>query len=466
VDDDNVIIVSGDSHAGVPKDLWTEYLPQEYHALLPQLRKDTDVYPMAISLLGAKRRPDDLDEHAIAHREEWHGLYDPVLRIADMDREGIAAELIYLGDFRLGDMFHNVTGRDFGLDAWEAGAKGWNRWAADAFGFATDRFLVTGAIGPCVDMDAAVAEVHWIADHAFTSIYAPGYMRHAEMPSLHDAFWEPLWTACEERGIVLVVHAGYGTEVGHAFPQVERIYNDVLAASGSEDPEVMLEHAEAVSEESIQFFFEFSNKNLESRRPMWQLMLGGVFDRHPDLRVMLSEIRIDWIPATLAYLDGAYEQHRDAVPAKRKPSEYWPTNFLAGASFIHKAEVGLRHELGVDTILFGRDYPHPEGTWPHTAEWLRDAFSGVPEDELRLMLGENAIRFFDLNRERLAALAKRIGPTMEQLIGPAELRPELLESFASRGGYLKPIEADERIALVDGLVVEDIASMAGVISLR
>jgi predicted TIM-barrel fold metal-dependent hydrolase len=286
------------------------------------------------------------------------------------------------------------------------------------------------------------------------------------MPSLHDAFWEPLWTACEERGIVLVVHAGYGTQVGQAFPQVERIYNDVLAASGSDDPEVMLEHADAVSEESIQFFVEFSNKNLESRRPMWQLMLGGVFDRHPDLRVMLSEIRIDWIPATLAYLDGVYEQHRDAVPAKRKPSEYWPTNFLAGASFIHKAEVGFRHELGVETILFGRDYPHPEGTWPHTAEWLRDAFSGVPEDELRLMLGENAIRFFDLDRERLAALAKRIGPTMEQLTGAAELRPELLENFASRGGYLKPIEADERIALVDGLVVEDIASMAGVISLR
>ena len=121
---------------------------------------------------------------------------------------------------------------------------------------------------------------------------------------------------------------------------MERIYNDVLTASGTEDVDVMFQHTDAVSDESIQFFFEFANKNLDSRRPMWQLMLGGVFDRHPDLKVMLTEIRIDWIPATLEHLDTVYDQHRSAIPARRKPSEYWPTNFLAGASFIHKAEVG------------------------------------------------------------------------------------------------------------------------------
>jgi predicted TIM-barrel fold metal-dependent hydrolase len=458
--DERVIIVSGDSHAGVPKQLWTEYLPQQYHDLLPQLRRDTDVYPLAIFLMGKKRRgAQELEEHVIAHRDEWHGLHDPILRLADMDRDGVAAEIIYLGDSRLGDMFHNVTGRDFGLDAWEAGAKGWNRWAADTFGFAKDRFLVTGAVGPCVDMNAAVAEVHWMADHGFVGVYAPGYMRHADMLPLHDPYWDPYWSACEERNFVPVVHAGYGTMVGHAFPQIERIYNDVLTASGTEDVEVMFQHTDAVSDESIQFFHDFANKNLDSRRPMWQLMLGGVFDRHPDLKIMLTEIRMDWIPATLAHIDAVYDEHRSSVPARRKPSEYWPTNFLAGASFIHKAEVGIRHELGVETILFGRDYPHPEGTWPHTSEWLRDAFAGVPEDELRLMLGENAIRFFDLDRERLAALAKRIGPTVEELTSRVDLRPELLENFAARGGYLKPIEGDERIALVDEVVAEDLATM-------
>ena len=115
--EDRVIIVSCDSHAGVPKELWPEYLPKKFHELLPQLHRDNDeIYPNAIFCIGAKvtggkgGAQADNPEHQRAQREDWHGLYDPVLRIADMDREGIAAELVYLGDSRLGDMFHNVHG--------------------------------------------------------------------------------------------------------------------------------------------------------------------------------------------------------------------------------------------------------------------------------------------------------------------------------------------------------------------
>jgi hypothetical protein len=191
---------------------------------------------------------------------------------------------------------------------------------------------------------------------------------------------------------------------------------------------------------------------------MWQMMLGGVFDRHPDLRLLLTEIRLDWVPATLRHLDAVYEQKRDELPAKRKPSEYWPSNCLAGASFIHKAEVDMRHEIGVQTILFGRDFPHPEGTWPNTRDWIRLAFAGVPEDELRLMLGENAVHFLDLDHDRLADIAKRIGPRLEDVIGGGDpgVRPELVIDFDQRGGFLKPPEGDDRLPMVDVLLREDL----------
>jgi predicted TIM-barrel fold metal-dependent hydrolase len=457
--EDRLIIVSCDSHAGVPKELWPEYLPERFHELLPQLHRDNDeIYPRAIYCIGAKAGGGHgHPEHLEAQREDWHGLYDPVLRLADMDREGITAELVYLGDSRLGDMFHNVTGRDYGLDAWEAGAQGWNRYCADAFGCAPERLLVTGAIGPCVDMDAQVAELDWMADHRFIGVYGPGYLRHADMPPLSDASWDPFWRKCAERNLAVVVHAGFGTMVGTAFPQVEKIYDDVVAAAGSNELDAMLQHADAVSDESLLFFFNFLNKNLDSRRPMWQMMLGGVFDRHPDLKLVLTEIRLDWIPATLAHLDGIWERNRDELPAQRPPSEYWKTNCLAGASFIHKAEVEHRHELGVETILFGRDFPHHESTWPQTQAFLRDAFAGIPADEARLMLGENGIRFLGLDRDRLAAIAKRIGPKLEDITGGGTMPPELLERFDGSSGYLKPYEGADQLADLDVMLAEDLA---------
>ena len=146
----------------------------------------------------------------------------------------------------------------------------------------------------------------------------------------------------------------------------------------------------------------FFSLDLRPRRAMWQLMLGGVFDRHPKLRLVMTEVRGDWLPATLRHLDQAYERARADLPAKRRPSEYWRENCLMSLSFVHKSEVAMRHEMGIETIFFGRDYPHAEGTWPNTRDWLSDAFAGVPDDELRLMLGENAIRVLGLDRANLA----------------------------------------------------------------
>ncbi len=460
--DDRMIIVSSDSHAGMPKEMWTEYLEKQYHDLIPELRKDNTIYPVATALLGAKKSSfASHPEHQEAQRTGWHGLHDPVLRLADMDREGIAAEFVFHGDARLGDLFHNATNRKYPLDAWDAGARAWNRWAADTFGFATDRFLLTAAVGPCIDIDATVAEVHWIADHGFTATYGPHYMTHPGIPPLFDQFWEPYWRACEERGIAIVVHAGFGTEQGVVFEEIRKIYDAAAQAAGSTDVETMLQHSDAVSDDSSDFFFDFVNRNVNSRRPFWQMVFGGVFDKHPDLRLMLTEIRLDWIPATLGYLDRIYDEHRLNLPTKQKPSEYWRTNCLAGASFIHKVEVEMRHEIGVENILFGRDFPHFESTWPHTTKWLQDAFQGVPENELRLMLGENAIRFFGLDGERLAELARRFGPTVANINATdPQIQEDLMENFDARGGYHKLAEGDERIPAIEPLVAEDLATVA------
>jgi hypothetical protein len=120
----------------------------------------------------------------------------------------------------------------------------------------------------------------------------------------------------------------------------------------------------------------------------------------------------------------------------------------------------MRYDIGVETISFGRDYPHAEGTWPNTADWLSDAFAGVPDDELRLMLGENAIRVLGLDRATLAAVAERIGPSIADVTGRTpQLDERLVANWDARGGYLKPPEQHDPNA-IDELLRDDIALSA------
>jgi predicted TIM-barrel fold metal-dependent hydrolase len=392
-------------------------------------------------------RPEILEDHSTGGAR---GVNDVDVRLAQMDREGIAAELVYHGDLRANDLAHNISNGVWPFEVWDAGARGYNRWVHDAFGAEPERLLLTGAIGSCTDMDATLDELGWIAAKGFLGTFVPGFMRHPDMPPLFDPYWEPFFATCEAEGLALVVHAGFGFEQGVVYDGMARVDREVTENGGSDMDRIMLLARDVFTAD----FFS----SVKGRRPMWQLMFGGVFDRHPDLKLVMSEVRADWLPAVLAHLDALYERSRDQLPARRRPSEYWHSNCLAGASFMHKAEVEMRHEIGVEQILFGRDYPHPEGTWPNTPDWLRDAFAGVPEHELRLMLGENAIRFFGLDRAPLEAIATRIGPTVTDVNGAATVDDELIAIFNGRGGYLGEAEGGARLGEIEPMITEDLAS--------
>ena len=445
----NLIIVSADSHATIPVDQWPDYLEARFHEHLPRLHEESELYTKSTWALSAMTmtRPEILEDHATGGSR---GVNDLEVRLAQMDREGIAAEIVYHGDLRANDLGHNVSNGVWPFEIWDAGARGYNRWVHDAFGSVPERLLLTAAIGSCTDMDATLAELRRIARNGFLGTFVPGFMRHRDMPPLFDSYWEPFFAACEADGLALVVHAGFGFEQGVLYDGMARVDREVAESRGSDMDRIMLLARDVFTAD----FFA----SVKGRRPMWQLMFGGVFDRHPNLRLVMSEVRVDWLPAVLAHLDALYDRHRDQLPAERRPSEYWRSNCLAGASFMHKAEVEMRHEIGVEQILFGRDYPHPEGTWPNTPDWMRDAFAGLPEDDVRLMVGENAIRFFGLDRAPLEAIAERIGPSVADLTGSGvTVDDELLAIFDGRGGYLGDAERGSRLAEIEPMLTEDLA---------
>jgi predicted TIM-barrel fold metal-dependent hydrolase len=455
---DRLTIVSVDAHAQMPPELWPEYLESRYHDLLPGLHDEQELYAFVMGLVFDRAYPDlsVFDRDGVYEAGLWRGLYDADVRIAEMDREGITGEFVNNGDGRIVALFFEAGNRVQSADACRAGVRAYHRWLTDTLGDHQDRCFLVGAIGsgPCAELEPVLAELDWIADHGYVATSIPGKTAYPGDRPLSHPHWEPFWARCAERGLHLWIHAGQGQPQASLSREVDSAYAQF--DSVGRDPDRFWD---------ILVTSVFNGELLDMptpRQAMWQLMLSGVFDRHPELKLMMNEVRGDWVPSTLRLLDEVWASHRDELPAQRSPSEYWETNCQAGLSFVHKAEIEHRHEIGVETVSFGRDYPHSEGTWPNTVDWLADAFAGVPEDELRLILGDNAIRAFGLDQARLDEIAAKLGPAVADVLGDRTVDPALIEHFSARGGYLKPYEGDRRIPEIDALLQADLgAGIAG-----
>ena len=143
---------------------------------------------------------------------------------------------------------------------------------------------------------------------------------------------------------------------------------------------------------------------------------------------------VDWVPGTLRFMDGLaarsdwmeFARFMGREPTmKSLPSEYWATNCFAGASPPARIEYEMRYELGVDTMMFGVDYPHFETIWPVTKETVQGTLGciGVPEPEARKILMENPARAYGFDLEALGAAHR---PRRLRRIGAArtvECRP-------------------------------------------
>jgi hypothetical protein len=133
---------------------------------------------------------------------------------------------------------------------------------------------------------------------------------------------------------------------------------------------------------------------------------------------------------------------------------------MAGLSFMHRCEVEMRNEIGLETLSFGRDYPHTEATWPNTREYLRALFEGVSVEDLRLIMGENLARFLELDHQHLSDVAERIGYSPADILeGDVTMDSPLQAHLDMRCGYSKPPEGEKRFLEVEPLMQQDLVSI-------
>jgi predicted TIM-barrel fold metal-dependent hydrolase len=375
------------------------------------------------------------------------GDHDIAVRLSEMDIEGVAADILHSGTQTAPPLWYGTANRQHSTELQLAGVKAYHRWLSDFMGASGGRLYGVAEPGPTLDMADSLQQLEWLAANGFVSVGVPGQTHTPGLPALWDSYFEPFWAACADLGLILSVHAGWGTDQGFLYK-----FFDIMAARlGDMGGEMDREKVEGLGMMIAQEMAESTDSPFRlagaPQQAMWQLMLGGVFDRHPNLKFVLTEVRASWVPQTLAALDKAAEQE-PINTMKLKPSEYFERNIGVSPSSTHRSEVEMRHEIGVSKLMFGTDYPHHEGTWPNTREWIKVAFEGVPENEARAILGENAISFYGLDRAKLEAIAERIGPKpSEVLVAKHDVDQSLIDHFHKRAGFSRPADPVD----VDGI---------------
>jgi predicted TIM-barrel fold metal-dependent hydrolase len=432
---ERLVLVSADGHAGP--------LPEDYRPYLDRIALEhfdgfvEDHRRWVESLYGICHYSDEtiatIDDRNAIRTGGTTGAWDVTRRLKEMDDEGIAAELLVYNHQLAGQPFFSPVCSKWSPELRAAGVRAFHRWLTDYKSAAEDRFIPLAESGPCTDMEETVKEIRWAAEHGFKLVELPGLCVDPDLPPLYSDYFEPLWQVCAELGLGIAMHAGWGQPQG----KIVEIYEELIRETGGFDEfvEEQAVQTQALTAPTLDMAAPFAI-TVSVARAMWQLMLSGVFDRHPGLRFTLIEVRAGWMPTTLKWLDARFDQGGTGMA--RKPSEYFEQNISLAPSFVHRSEIEMRHEIGVEKMMFARDYPHLEGTWPNTHDWIRAAFAGVPLSEARLMIGENAIEWFGLDRKKLEKIAAQIGPAPETLIGDHHVRGELINHFHARGGYLKP----------------------------
>jgi predicted TIM-barrel fold metal-dependent hydrolase len=393
---DRHLVISSDCHAGLPPERYRDYLDPKYREAFDQ------ALPIQLeqTRLAAKRfLVADINEEWRRGRDEMlAGAWDHDARVKVLDGDGIAGEIIFPDGITEMNMPPFGAGLSLPTEnvvaelQW-AGARSHNRWLAELVAMAPERRVGVAIVPALWDVEEAVREVRWARANGLSAIMLPALW--GGFPPYHHPRYEPLWSACEELDVVIHWHSGPALTADY--------FGGELLGSGPSLPGAMGIYVSEVAFWCV--------------RPLTFLIWGGVFERHPKLKVAITEGTSIWVPEYLALLDqrfsethysqklGDYRSH-----LRSRPSEYFHRHVFLGASCMPRREAELRHQIGVGNIMWGSDYPHPEGSWPYTREQMIETFHGLPEPEIAAMLGGNAARFYGFDAEKLAPTVARIGP--------------------------------------------------------
>jgi predicted TIM-barrel fold metal-dependent hydrolase len=309
---------------------------------------------------------DEVTLEGVSYADIRPGCWQPGERLKDMDINGVQAQMCFPNYPRFcGQIF--LWGQDKELS--RLCVEAYNDWMVEEWCGSSGGRLIPLCIVPLWDVELAVAEVRRNAARGVRAVAFTELPSYLGLPSLHSRDWDPFFAACQETGTVLSMHIGSGTKT----PQTSA---DAPAAVG----------ATIIFGNSVASITDF--------------LFSGVLHRFPDLKLLYAEAQIGWIPYLLERADDVWETHRgwshgqDNCP--EPPSTYY---FRQVHSCFFKDSVGVEliDSVGLDNVLFETDYPHQDGTWPHSREAAAMQFGHLDQAKIDKIARGNAIRLLGLD---------------------------------------------------------------------
>jgi len=283
-------------------------------------------------------------------------LTDPDLRLKEQDRDGVQAEVLYgiLGATnRLND--NEAAGAMLGI---------YNEWLADFCGHHSERFAGLANI-PNHDTGAAVAEIERVAKRG--NVRGIEIARRHDMTALWDPWWNPVWDAIAASGLPVHFHT-----IGGPGRDFSKLTGKTLLA------------ARAASISSFQ---------MHMADVLMSVIFAGVLDHHPNLKMVIGEAGTGWIPYILDRMDAEWEDQFKDLDLKMRPSDYWRRQCYATYQS-DPVGVKLLEELGEDNIMWGSDFPHPDGIWPDSQEYIQKELGHLPEATRKKIVCDNAAKLY------------------------------------------------------------------------
>ncbi len=382
-----MFVVDADSHWSEPPDLFLKLAPAAIRDRVPRVEVIDGVRtwvfdgePAGEYSAGSVVARDGSKESAYRALREWdfdqvhRGGHDPQARLEVLDECGIDAQIIFPGSLGLG-------GEGLGVSKDEAlciqvlqiyNDRNLNVQAD------TNNRLIPLPVMPAWSVDRCVAEAQRVAALDARGINMTSDPQDLGAPDLANRAWDPFWEVCSDLQLPVHFHIGASItamSIFQFYPWASQTLNTALAIQGT-------------------LLF------IGNARVVANVILSGVFDRYPNLKVVSVESGVGWIPFILETLDYEMTENAPAELAKlqKMPSEYFGSNMFATFWFENNRNKlpELIDAVGEDSILFETDFPHPTCLYPKPLEIVEAKMATLSEDACRKIMGENARKLYRL----------------------------------------------------------------------